>query len=41
LIADYRETQLEGEQKTASFAVDTGGIAPGDTTKNASGELAQ
>jgi hypothetical protein len=41
LIADYRETQLEGEQKAPSFAVDTGGIAPGDTTKNASGEPAQ
>jgi hypothetical protein len=41
LIADYRETQLEGEQKTPSFAVDTGGIAPGDTTKNAPGEPAQ
>jgi hypothetical protein len=41
LIADYRETQLEGEEKTPSFAVDTGGIAPGDTTKNRSGEPAQ
>ena len=41
LIADYRETQLEGEQKAPSFAVDTGGIAPGDATKNASGEPAQ
>lgn len=41
LIADYRETQLEGEQKTPSFAVDTGGIAPGDATKNAPGEPAQ
>jgi hypothetical protein len=41
LIADYRETQLEGQQKAASFAVDTGGIAPGDTTKSAPGEPAQ
>jgi hypothetical protein len=41
LIADYRETQLEGEQKAPSFAVDTGGIAPGDTTKNASGSAAR
>jgi hypothetical protein len=41
LVADYRETQLEGEQKAPSFAVDTGGIAPSNATKNASGEPAQ
>lgn len=41
LIADYRETQLEGQQKTPSFALDTGGIAPGDTTKSGSGEPVQ
>ena len=41
LIADYRETQLEGEQKTPSFAVDTGGIAPAIYPRRASGEPAQ
>jgi hypothetical protein len=38
LIADYRETQLEGEQKEPSFAVDTSGIAPKGEDSHASGE---
>jgi hypothetical protein len=30
LIADYRETQLQGETKEPVFRADTGGIAPND-----------
>jgi hypothetical protein len=30
LIADYRETQLQGETKEPTFTADTGGIAPND-----------
>ncbi len=41
LIADYRETQLEGEQTEPSFAVDTGGIAPNDTDNDSAGGSAQ
>jgi uncharacterized membrane protein len=38
LIAKYDETQLEGETKQPSFAVDTGGIAPaGVATASSSG----
>jgi|GEM_PF-290252 len=36
LIANYRESQLEGETKEPSFALDTGGIAPADGAQTSS-----